>query len=68
MDVSVQQAAALLGVTDRTIRRYIASQRLKARKRNLKSFAINVEELRKFALANDLILSESAAQQLAQNQ
>jgi len=66
MDVTTQQAAELLGVTDRSIQRYITNGKLAARRHGLKVFVINLDELRKFALENKMVFDESLAQQLGQ--
>ncbi len=66
MDVTTQQAAELLGLTSRSITRYITESRLKARCHGLKVFVINLDELRNFALANNLVFDENVAHQLAQ--
>jgi excisionase family DNA binding protein len=68
MDVTAQEAARLLGVSDRTIQRYITSGKLKARRHGLKSFVIKLDELRDFTIANRSFFNESLAQQFSDRQ
>ena len=68
MDVTAKQAALLLGVTSRSIARYITSGKLKARRFGLKAHLINLDVLRKFASENNAVFNEILAQQLEQQQ
>lgn len=66
MDVTTTQAAQILGVTNRTIQKYIKAGRITARKRGIRNFVINLEELRTFAETNGMVFDAELAQQLAQ--
>jgi len=66
MDVTTEQAAELLGVTRRSIARYISSGKLAARRHGLRMFSISLDDLREFAAKNNLLFNESVAQKLTQ--
>ena len=59
IDVTTMQAAHMLGVTRRSIARYIESGKLPARKKNLRDLIINLDDLRRFATENSITLDES---------
>ena len=67
MDVTTDQAAQLLGVTRRTIQRYVSTGKLAFRRHGLRVVVINLDDLRQFSTENRLIFDESLAKQLAQN-
>lgn len=59
INVTTLQAAQMIGVTRRSIARYIESGKLPARKKNLRDLIINLDDLRKFAAENSLTLDET---------
>ncbi|MFN8493819.1 MAG: hypothetical protein U0350_39845 [Caldilineaceae bacterium] len=66
MDVNTAQAAQLLGVTSHAITKYIRTGKLNAKRKGLKSFIINLNELRGFCEANKMFFDDQLAQQLEQ--
>ena len=68
MDVNTSQAAQLLGVTTHAITKYIRTGKLNARRRGLKSFMIDLNELRSFCETNKAFFDNDLAGQLEQAQ
>lgn len=65
MDVTTTQAAQILGVTNRTIQKYIKAGLITARKRGIRNLVIDLEELRTFAETNSMVFDAELAHQLA---
>ena len=66
MDLTTSQAAEILGVTSRSIARYVAGGKLPARNRNLRDIVIRMDDLRKFAEDYNLMFNDQLAQELSQ--
>jgi len=66
MDLTTSHAAEILGVTQRTIARYVAGGKLPARNRNLRTLVIRMDDLRKFAEDYNLLFNDQLAQELSQ--
>jgi len=56
----------LLGVTGVTIQKYIRQGRIAARKRGVRNWLINLDELRRFAESNNMYFDAELAQELTQ--
>jgi len=66
MDVNTTQAAQLLGVTTHAITKYIRTGKLNAQRRGLKSFMINLNDLRSFCETHKAFFDNDLAEQLEQ--
>jgi len=56
------QVAQVLGVSNRTVARYIAKEILPVKRRNLRKSFVMIDDLRQFASAHKLQIDEELAQ------